>query len=144
MLTFVKQLDIRNGRRYNLYRCYCGVEKEMKENLVKTGKTKTCGGHQSELTTKHGHSAKGYRSPTYISWAGMKQRCLNPKTERYPIYGGRGITIHPPWLRFDNFLADMGERPIGKSIDRINVNGNYEPTNCKWSDTLEQRHNRRR
>ncbi len=90
---------------------------------------------------------------TYISWKGMKQRCLNPNAPNYPLYGGRGITICERWMTFDNFLADMGERPPDPpgwtsskhywSIDRIDNERNYEPGNVKWSTKYEQIHNRR-
>jgi hypothetical protein len=73
----------------------------------------------------------------------MKTRCLNPKNDKWHRYGGRGITVCDRWLSFDNFLADMGERPKGKTIDRIDNDGNYEKENCKWSTPKEQLQNRR-
>lgn len=73
----------------------------------------------------------------------MKQRCTNSKREDYEHYGGRGITFDPRWKFFVNFLSDMGERPDDKTLDRIDVNGNYEPGNCKWSSKLEQANNKR-
>jgi hypothetical protein len=73
----------------------------------------------------------------------MRSRCLNPNYDKYPFYGGRGITICERWNSFENFLADMGERPEGLTLDRRNNDGNYEPSNCRWATALEQRHNRR-
>jgi hypothetical protein len=82
---------------------------------------------------------------TRSTWTAMKQRCLNKNNPSFADYGGRGITVCQRWLdSFQNFLADMGERPAGMSIDRIDVNGNYEPGNCKWSTPKEQVANRRR
>lgn len=89
--------------------------------------------------TKHGHRRATAPSPTYSSWAAMRQRCLNPRSQRWEQYGGRGITVCERWVSsFPNFLEDMGERPEGTSIDRIDVNGNYEPGNCRWGTTAQQ------
>lgn len=94
--------------------------------------------------TKHGHSVGEKPSTTYNSWAAMKQRCYDPKRSNYAYYGGRGIKVCDQWINsFDQFLADMGERPEGKTLDRIDVNGNYEPSNCRWVTAKEQTSNRR-
>lgn len=72
------------------------------------------------------------------------QRCNDPNSNRWSLYGGRGITVCPQWRTFQGFLADMGERPPGKTLDRINVDGNYEPDNCRWATASEQARNRRK
>jgi hypothetical protein len=74
----------------------------------------------------------------------MLQRCFNPNSTNYYYYGGRDITIHERWFEFENFYADMGDPPRGKSLDRINVNGDYEPSNCRWATASVQATNRRR
>lgn len=73
----------------------------------------------------------------------MRRRCNNPNMQHWNLYGGRGITVCERWNSYENFLADMGEAPAGLSLDRIDGNGNYEPSNCRWATALEQRHNRR-
>lgn len=90
---------------------------------------------------KHGHAGRDGFSPEYHSWASMMTRCYNPTREYFHLYGGRGITVCDRWKTFTNFLADMGARPEGKSLDRIDVNGNYEPENCRWATAKEQRDN---
>lgn len=91
----------------------------------------------------HGYSSRQGRSPTYESWMCMRQRCGNPRNGQYHNYGGRGITICDRWRSFENFLADMGERPEGKTLDRRDNDGNYEPENCGWATPKEQRANQR-
>lgn len=98
------------------------------------------------MPLQHGNARRSGKSPEYASYANMKTRCLSPTHPTYPSYGGRGITVCSRWLGkngFVNFLTDMGPRLPGMSLDRINSNGNYEPSNCKWSTKIEQVRNRR-
>lgn len=89
--------------------------------------------------TKHGLS----KTPTYRCWCDMLTRCNNPNNKYYNIYGGRGIKVCKRWLSFINFYKDMGIKPIDKTLDRINNDGNYEPSNCRWATIRQQNANKR-
>lgn len=120
-----------------LCQCDCGAEKVVNSNSLRTGRTISCGCKRREGT----HQQTNTR--IYHTWESMKQRCLNPNIPTWRYYGGRGITICDRWLDFSQFLADMGDRPEGTSLDRIDPDGNYEPGNCRWATMLEQTANKR-
>ena len=92
--------------------------------------------------TKHGHFINGKPSPTYKAWDGMLQRCTNINSDKYKGYGGRGIVVCEQWKDFRIFLKDLGIRPAGTSLDRINNSKGYEPSNCRWATAKEQALNR--
>ena len=94
-------------------------------------------------STAHGHTAGGKNSPTYRSWTCMRERCTDPKHPSFRWYGAEGITVDPAWDDFGTFLADMGERPEGMTLDRIDNSAGYTPGNCRWATKADQSRNRR-
>lgn len=122
-------------------RCDCGNEKEVNGNAMVCGNVQSCGClHRDAIHAVHGMSG----TPVYKVWAAMKSRVMDPNNARYLDYGGRGITIHQPWVdSFEAWFEYVGPRPDGMSFDRINNDGNYEPGNVRWASRAEQHANRR-
>lgn len=136
-------------RRY-LCRCQCGNEKVVLRRSLVTGNTKSCGclrdSQNRRANVKHLHTRNRKATKTYTVWRNMVHRCGNPNRPGYENYGGRGITVCSRWKGehgFENFLADMGEKPEGLSLDRIDNDGNYEPSNCRWATWKQQNTNKR-
>lgn len=137
------------GQTRWLCRCVCGNEAIVQAAALKDRHSQSCGCLKVETTIKrfttHGHGSASGVSPTYNSWVGMIARCTSPTHKSYARYGGRGIKVCKRWLdSFENFLTDMGERPDGLSIDRIDVNGNYTLKNCRWATATEQAREKRK
>jgi hypothetical protein len=131
-----------------LCKCECGNDRVYGSWLLRQGKVKSCGCKRGELTrqlkTKHGCAVDGSVTTEYRIWLGMHNRCNNPHTSKFKHYGGRGIRVCEQWKDFSVFLRDMGPRPEGMSIDRIDVDGHYEPSNCRWATAKTQAQNKRR
>ena len=147
----------RTDERYNnsvvwLCRCDCGAEKPINASDLRQQKIRSCGCLHREQSAaqavrigrenrRHGHKVAGAETGTYSSWRAMLKRTGD---ENNKYYGAIGVTVCERWKVFENFLADMGERPEGKTLDRYpNPSGNYEPGNCRWATGSEQRLNRR-
>ncbi len=135
------------GQAQWLTRCDCGNERVVRGQPLRSGGTVSCGCWRSERiaaqNTRHGHARRGHTTATYGSWVSMKRRCLDPDDQHWPSYGGRGIAVCPQWMDFSTFHADMGDRPTGMTLNRIDNDGNYEPSNCEWAKPVEQSQNTR-
>jgi hypothetical protein len=123
--------------------CDCGARAVVRGRALQKQQSRSCGCFARELlgerSFKHGMSG----SREYKCWATMKQRCFNPRNSRYKDYGGRGISVCDDWLPFIAYFADTGERPEGMTLDRINNDGDYGPTNWQWATPKQQIQNRR-
>jgi hypothetical protein len=138
----------KNSHGVNMWLCLCdcGTEKTIEGGRLGKG-TRSCGCFQREFSRarhmKHGHTAGGHTTE-YRSWCAIRKRCGNPTDDDFKHYGGRGIVVCDRWRDFSVFLADMGMKPGPRmSIDRIDVNGNYEPGNCRWVTQRTQTRNKR-
>lgn len=132
-LTLLSRATPKNGKVVWECRCDCGVIKNIRWSHI-LGHTKSCGCLRRGKHLTHGGSS----SPEYSVWLNMRRRCNNPRQHAFQHYGGRGIKICQRWDDFGNFFTDMGTRPKGYSLDRIDVEGNYEPSNCRWTSQAIQ------
>ena len=123
--------------------CDCGEKTTTDRQELRRGRTTSCGclGKERRREANLTHGKCGIS--TYRVWAAMKNRCTNPNNHSYRDYGGRGITVCERWDKFENFLADMGERTKDLSLDRIDNDGNYTPENCRWATASQQQRNTR-
>lgn len=143
-LLVISYSESNDGRKAWVCHCDCGTKVDIRGVNLRSGKTKSCGCFKADrmaegLGKKHGM----HLTRTYKTWHSMLERCRNPSATSYKDYGGRGITVCREWYQFERFYSDMGERPDGMTLDRIENSRGYEPGNCKWSTPSEQQNNRR-
>lgn len=132
----------RIGHRVWACRCDCGNTSRHSIYHLLSGHTTSCGCVKRSTRLLHGQARGGAKTAEFLAWKAMIGRCTNPNTPGFCNWGGRGITVCERWVTFRNFFEDMGPRPSKQhSLDRIDVNGNYEPTNCRWATKDIQQHN---
>lgn len=154
LLAIGEVAPIFSGGQFKRKRCYlckcdCGNETVIRLENLRSGHTQSCGCYMvdqiKKANTTHGHHRARRFTRTYAAWVDMLTRCTNPARNAYIDYGGRGITVCNRWAEsFENFLADMGECPKGKTLERVDVNGDYDYRNCIWADRETQANNTRR
>lgn len=143
-LLVISYSESNDGRKAWVCQCDCGVTIEVRGTNLRSGKTKSCGCLKAERMSEGiGKSHGMYGTRENKSWSTMIERCTNPNSKSYSDYGARGITVCDRWMKFENFFADMGIRPEGKTLDRKENSLVYFPENCKWSTSKEQQNNRR-
>src|SRR5882672_2593482 len=136
--------EVIDGRTWLYCRCDCGNSGTYLPSSLREGRQKGCGCQHGVGHITHGHTLNASKTPEWSCWRAMQDRCYNKNIEQYLYYGERGITVCQRWINnFEDFLRDMGHRPTpNHSIDRINNDGNYEPSNCRWATKKEQIQNR--
>ena len=143
-LTVMSKTNERKNKGV-VWLCECECKSVVRATTIHltSGWVKSCGclrvDNGASQFTKHGM----YRTPTNITWMDMLQRCENPNAKNFKYYGKRGISVCQDWHNFENFIRDMGNRPSGRTLDRINNDGNYEKENCRWATSKEQSQNQR-